>query len=633
MALAFPVSTVFSAVDQFTPTVKKMQGATASFLKTSNAGFSRFERNVNKITPSLGEFGSQLKSLALAGGALAIGGLAVNSLIEYDKAIQSLSAITGATGKDLVLFKTNIKDVALVTKSSSIAVAKAFEIVGSKQPELLKNADALAEVTKQSIILSKASGDDLATSADNLTGIMNQFELGATDAAKAANVLAAGQIEGAAGISLVAESMKNFGAVANNSNITLEQSVALIEVMAKKSIVGAEAGTKLRGATLKLQKANLGYASGQFSINDALDEAKKKADAFGSAAEKDAFILKTFGAENVTTGQILLGNIENFENLTGAVQANGQAQTAADIKTRSFSNALEEIKNKFITVITTNKAATGVMGSFADVLFFIGENLETIIGLGAAYLGFILAANVAVKAVALSQFLYGVALGVTTVLQGGSAMALRGNTIALGAYKAAMAISTAATWAFGAAAAAAGLPVWAIALAVIALIALITSAIVYFEDWGAAVMLFMGPLGMLISIFMGIKKHWTSITDAFNNDGLVSGFKRLGLVILDSLLMPIQQLLELINKIPGVNVSAGVDFISDIRANLLDETGGEGSVSPAINNAATIEENTVLREEKRETSLLDIAISSTGGGEMDINKMGSFNGVNLIPTL
>ena len=632
MALAFPVSTIFSAVDQFTPTVNKMQGATASFLKTSNAGFSKFERNVNKITPSLGGLGDQIKQLAFAGGAFAIGALAVKSLVDYDQAIQDLSAITGAVGPDLDLFKDKIKDVATQTKSSSIEVAKGFEIVGSKQPELLKNAAALAEVTKQSIILAKASGDDLATSAENLTGIMNQFNLSQEEAARTANVLAAGQIEGSAGISLVAESMKNFGAVASGANITLEQSVALVEVMAKKSIVGAEAGTKLRGATLKLQKANLGYASGQFSINDALDEAKKKADAFGTAAEKDAFILKTFGAENVTTGQILLSNIGAFEELTGAVQANGQAQTAADIKTRSFSNALKEIQNKFITVITTNKQATGVLGAFADVLFFVGDHLGTIIGLGAAYLGFILAANLAVKAVALSQFLYGVALGVTTVLQGGSAMALRGNTIALGAYKVAMGISTAATWAFGAAAAAAGLPIWAIALAVIALIALVTSAIIYFEDWGAAFLILTGPVGILISMFMGIKKHWASITDAFNNDGLVAGFKRLGLVILDSLLMPIQQLLELINKIPGVNVSAGVDFISDIRANLLDDPNAEG-VSPAINNAATTEENSVLREEKKETNMLEIMLSNTGGADIDINKIGNFNGVNLMPTL
>ena len=216
MALAFPVSTIFSAVDQFTPTVNKMQGATASFLKTSNAGFSKFERNVNKITPSLGGLGDQIKQLAFAGGAFAIGALAVKSLADYDQAIQDLSAITGAVGPDLDLFKDKIKDVATQTKSSSIEVAKGFEIVGSKQPELLKNAAALAEVTKQSIILAKASGDDLATSAENLTGIMNQFNLSQEEAARTANVLAAGQIEGSAGISLVAESMKNFGAVASN---------------------------------------------------------------------------------------------------------------------------------------------------------------------------------------------------------------------------------------------------------------------------------------------------------------------------------------------------------------------------------------------------------------------------------
>lgn len=113
-------------------------------------------------------------------------------------------------------------------------------------------------------------------------------------------------------------------------------------------------------------------------------------------------------------------------------------------------------------------------------------------------------------------------------------------------------------------------PIGLIILGITALVGLVVAAIKYYDDWGAALLIFTGPLGFIINLFQSFRRHWDSIVEAFKTDGIVGGLKRIGLVILDALLMPIQQLLELVAKLPGMEgiAGTGVEFIKKIRANL-----------------------------------------------------------------
>lgn len=113
-------------------------------------------------------------------------------------------------------------------------------------------------------------------------------------------------------------------------------------------------------------------------------------------------------------------------------------------------------------------------------------------------------------------------------------------------------------------------PIGVIVIAIIALIALVTAVIMKYDEWGAAVTLLMGPLGMVINLIQSFRRNWDSIVQAFKTDGIIGGIKRIGIVILDALLMPIQQLLELIAKIPGMGGIAGgaANWIKEQRQKL-----------------------------------------------------------------
>lgn len=81
---------------------------------------------------------------------------------------------------------------------------------------------------------------------------------------------------------------------------------------------------------------------------------------------------------------------------------------------------------------------------------------------------------------------------------------------------------------------------------------------------------FTGPFGFIISIVKELRENWDGIVEAFKTDGIIEGFKKLGGVILSAVLAPIQGLLEILAKIPGVDKLLGpaVEKIQSFRDQL-----------------------------------------------------------------
>lgn len=94
-------------------------------------------------------------------------------------------------------------------------------------------------------------------------------------------------------------------------------------------------------------------------------------------------------------------------------------------------------------------------------------------------------------------------------------------------------------------------PIGLIIAGVVALVALIVSAINHFDSWGSTILAFLGPIGMLISGIMMIRRHWDSIVEAFKSDGIIGGLKRIGIVLLDVLMHPLERILGWVGELTG----------------------------------------------------------------------------------
>lgn len=563
---AFKIPAIFTAIDRVTAPVRQMTASVNRFIGVSESGIARQERVFKRLTPVLSETTSQMlsfaKSAAIAGGVIASITFSINKIKEFDSALASFRTIVSdLSDTQFAEYRKGILAVANTTKKSTVDVASSFEKIAGLNADFAETAQGLASVSAAAITLAKASGDDLGASAENLVGIMNQFKLSADQADRAINVLAAGQAVGAANIRQTADAFVNFGSVAAGANITLEQSVGLIQTLGKYSLMGSEAGTKLRGAVLKLQQAGVGYKSGQFQINDALEEARKKFDSIRNAKARDAAMTKMFGAENITAGRILLSNIDVYKQFTDAVTNTTEAQKAAAINSNTLANRIDELKNKWVNILTANNDVSGSLVIVKDLLQSLTDNLEDTIAVGITFGGMFLAWKVWILLSKAALIGYSVVLGITNALMGKSAFTVMGNTVAYGAYRAAVVASTIVTTAYNAIV---GVLTGKMKLAYAA--QLVWNAVMMANPIGLIIV----AIGALISIIGSLIRNWDMVKKAFTDKGIIGGILAIGKVLLDAVLWPLQKILEVASYLPGIGdwAAKGAESIERFRRNM-----------------------------------------------------------------
>lgn len=580
MANPLIIPSIFTAVDQMSPKVAAMRNNIIGFGNTAQASISKIDRTVRKLTPGLGTVQKQLLGMvgigAAVGGAFQLGSFSFNEIANYEQAVDSFRVIVSdLNDTDFSKFQNEIDRVAASSKRTGTEVAQSFEKIAGINSTFADTAEGLGQVTEASITLSKAARMDLGASAENLVGIMNQFSFGAGEANRTINVLAAGQAVGAANITQTAEAFTVFGSVAAGSNVTLEESVGLIQTLGKYSLYGAEAGTKLRGVMLRMQKAGIGYASGQFNINDALNQTNGILGKLHSAKQKDQFINKLFGVENVTAGRILLNNVGVYEKFTGAVTGTTEAQKAAEINTGNLRETIKQLGASWVNLLTTSDGAKNGISQLSDALKWLSNNLSTVVDVAVTALKVIIGYKVAMIAAKTAMLAWNITLGLSSALQGASSLAMQGNTVALAAQKVGLMLTrgaligttvvtegaTAATWSLNAAMAAN--PIGIVVLAVAALAA---------------------GIGYLIFLEKQLneeyeKRSQLQVVNAMNTevqtvDKLVDRYLKLGMNIKDATMAAIKFEKSAI-KLDQIRVEGEIKQVQNqIRQNQVDVMGG-----------------------------------------------------------
>jgi TP901 family phage tail tape measure protein len=361
-------------------------------------------------------FGDGLKSMALnfVGVTAVIGGLvaafkgAAKTIIEFEKSIAELSSITGATGKDLDILKQKVLEVSRSTSKSANEVATAFKLIGSAKPELLANADALAQVSEQAIILSKASGLDLAVASEALAKAMNQYGAGAEDAAMFTDILATSQQKGTAPIEKLSESLKNVGSVAKASGISFETTNALLQGLAKGGLDGAEAGTKLRTILLRLAK------TGRDDLNPATQNFNDILNVLSTEVTDVTKAQNLFGEEAAAAALTLIDQREQVEKLNGALYEQGNALKQAETNYDTIAGKWEKVgvawDNFILSFEDGSNVLSGGVKSFLDgieniisgltnLLDFSGMASESLAKFGNDYLMALTGIDLGVKGV------------------------------------------------------------------------------------------------------------------------------------------------------------------------------------------------------------------------------------------
>ncbi len=355
-------------------------------VKTLNEELKRQESQVGDNRRNVGNYSDVLKTGALRVkdfalqmvGWVAIIGIvsrAISSAIkitrDYEKELSTLQSITGSTREEMEFFSEASVKIGEDTKTSATEVVKAFTLIGSAQPELLKSREELAEVTKQSLILAKAAGIETTEAATALTSAMNQFGVSASEAAKFTDIFATSQQKGSSFIQATSLALENSGAAASAAGLSFETTNAAIQALAKGAITGARAGTALRGVLGKLSKQNDDEINPSLvGLGSTIEELAKR-----NLSLKDA--IELVGEEGATGLLTLIKQRDIFDELDGSLNEVGNAQEQMAINLDNLDGAIEETNQAWELFILSLNEGDGTLAKVIRGIVDLGtEALE-----------------------------------------------------------------------------------------------------------------------------------------------------------------------------------------------------------------------------------------------------------------
>ena len=505
-------------------------------METATAKTTKFGDCLKKIKPidwqavgaSIEKINDRLQSVADVGA-------------NYDAALRDVSAITGITGSELEQLGSKVRDLSKEFGTGAVPNLDTFQTILSRLgPGIANSSEALGNMGKYANVLSKTMKNDVVGATDALTTSMLQFKVDLNDPIAAAkemermmNVMAAGSKEGAMEVPQVSAALAQAGGTAKLANLSFEETNSALQALAQNGKYGAEAGVGLRNVLIKMNAPSAlskeattmlkQYGVNMKVVSDSTIPFSERLKELQKIGKNTDALAAVFGAENIQAAQGLIQSAQYQEDLTQKITGTNVAYEQSKIVMDGWSEKLRRAKMWVEDLQIGSFKFTSVLSAGFGTL---SSSAQLIADMSTAY------------------------SGLSPVLKSTSAW-LKSTAIWQGIVSISTKAYTAAQWLLNAALTAN--PIGLIIVAIAALVAMVVVAIKYYDKWGATLLLFMGPIGRVISAFKSIYDHWDSIKRAFQTEGIIGGLKRLGWVVLDALLKPFQQILEVVDKITGTN--------------------------------------------------------------------------------
>lgn len=270
-----------------------------------------------------------------------------------------LSAITGLQGQALRDAGADAREMGIKYNIDATAGVESMKlIISALGPEVAKNRVALKGMTDTTLEFSKAAGVDAATATDTLTVTISEFgfaaastEVKAQQMQRAANIIAAAAKEGSAEADDLGKSMKVAGATANSLGVSMEQTAALLELVAPAGLKAEQGGTAVRNILLKMssgsKEANEALQDMGITFHDinpqnvgitkALENLKEGFSKLHDPVQRANAIQRLFGLENANAAQFLMDSSDQLDVFTGKITNTTEAQEMAATKMNTLS--------------------------------------------------------------------------------------------------------------------------------------------------------------------------------------------------------------------------------------------------------------------------------------------------------
>lgn len=309
---------------------------------------------------------------------LAAFGAAAYAAMRFDKAMSNVAAVSGATGKKFDQMRSAALEAGKATQYSATQSADAEAELARAGVSV---ADIIGGALKGSLSLAAAGQLDLADSAVVAAQAMNTFHLHGQDVAHIADVLAAGANKSAADVHGLGMALRMGGLLAEQTGLSLEDTVGTLAAFADRALIGSDAGTSLKTMLQRLtpqsQQASdmmqrLGFSAydskGQFVGLEEMARRMQKSFANLTPEARNSAMGVIFGADAVRAATIMyqLGG-DGIRHYVGEVNDIGAATRVAARQTDNLSGDFERLKGALeVALIQSGTAATGVLRGMAQ---------------------------------------------------------------------------------------------------------------------------------------------------------------------------------------------------------------------------------------------------------------------------
>ena len=313
---------------------------------------SKLKRNLDGAQAQLKAFGRSCQSLGrdmmALGGALTLPfALAERSFAGFDDKMRLVQAVTGSTGEAFESLTATAQRLGRETSFTAQQVADAMIALGRMGFDPSEIEASISSVLN----LSRATGTDLAESADIAANSLRVFGLEAGKMTHVADVLTATANGSAQTLTDLFEGLKMAGPQAAAAGESISELCASLGIMANMGIKGSLAGTALRKAYVQFADVKVQNILREVGVEatDANGNLRKMAAVMRDiaaatakmpTAERLSFMKDVFDVRGMMSGLSLAGNVEELDRFLAKLRdVSGQADETARAMDRGIGGS------------------------------------------------------------------------------------------------------------------------------------------------------------------------------------------------------------------------------------------------------------------------------------------------------
>lgn len=246
-------------------------------LQRANAEASNASKNLsNTLGSGLQTVGNKIAGVgktmttAITMPIVGAGTAAVKTAANFDAGMSKVSAISGATGKDLQDLRDKALEMGSKTKFSASEASEAMSymaMAGWKTEDMLGGISGIMD-------LAAASGEDLALTSDIVTDALTAFGMEASEAGNLADIMAAASSNANTNVAMLGESFKYVAPQAGAMGYKANDVATALGLMANSGIKSSQAGTTLRTILSNMAKPTDEVKQAMDELGISLDDGK-----------------------------------------------------------------------------------------------------------------------------------------------------------------------------------------------------------------------------------------------------------------------------------------------------------------------------------------------------------------------